>query len=227
MSLPRNYEDLTVGERDNVAKRQLIQFLKKKAIQQEIQIEEKEFVENADLESKKKRFIDLFDKYYVLLQNTLDLFLKTGVHPNTKMKTFQNNTIRFYENFGKIQIDKIRLDEVLKSILKEIPINDPLNKKLKSRNELLEKMIKVYHHDFVIQANGTTNFEATGGVGSNQTKADFDDKIVMIYKSMQQIQKSIRDIITYLDSTPRSGKGIRSGLWNIDTTEYMIPHKFM
>jgi hypothetical protein len=41
---------LTIGERDNVAKKQLIQFLKKKAIQQDIQIEEKKFVENAYLE---------------------------------------------------------------------------------------------------------------------------------------------------------------------------------
>ena len=97
--LPRHYEDLTVTERENIAKQKIIDYQRRKKMQEAVQEEEKVLVENAELESKKRRFVDLFDQYHILLQNTLDLFLKSGDPP--KMKTPQNNTTKFYENFVK------------------------------------------------------------------------------------------------------------------------------
>ena len=70
--LPRSYENLTGTEIDNRAKKKIIDYEKKKRFQQMAKKEDNEFVENADLESKKSRYIDLGDQYLVILQQTLD-----------------------------------------------------------------------------------------------------------------------------------------------------------
>ena len=72
--LRRPYEDLTVTERDNRAKKKIIDYARKNRMRQMVLKEDEEFVENADLESKKKRFIDVFGAYDVALNQTLKYF---------------------------------------------------------------------------------------------------------------------------------------------------------
>ena len=72
--LPRSYKNLTGTEIDNRVKKKIIDYEKKKRYQQMAHKEDNEFVENADLSSKKNRYIDLVDQYLVILQQTLDYF---------------------------------------------------------------------------------------------------------------------------------------------------------
>ena len=74
--LPRSYEDLTGTERDNRVKKKIIDYERKKRFQQLTEQKNEEFVENADLESKKSRYIDVVDQYLVTLTQTLDYFGK-------------------------------------------------------------------------------------------------------------------------------------------------------
>ena len=233
--LARHYEDLTVTDRENVAKKRLIDYGKKHNISSvsnnDIENDEKNRlidnrVESKDpeLEDKKSKFLSMFDQYYFLLQNTIDLFVRNNAG---EMKTPQNNTDKFYSKFGTLMIQSLRIEDILKSILKTIPINDDFNKKFKKRSKELESMMEKYLNEFQINIqNGTTNFEETGGPAGNQhnRKDDFDEKIVAIYDGMKRIHSRIGDLIRFLDSTPRSGEGRR---YNVDTTEYIIPSKYM
>ena len=104
--LSRAYEDLTGTERDNRAKRKIIEYEKKKRVQQTGKQEDKEFVENADLESKKSRYIDVVDQYLVTLQQTLDYFAilpGAGAGAGNVVRFVNADRVaKFYDNFAKL-----------------------------------------------------------------------------------------------------------------------------
>ena len=135
----RPYEDLTGTERDNRAKKRIIDYEKKKRFQQMAKKEDEEFVENMDLESKKSRYIDMVDQYITTLQQTLDYFgLLPGVGAGGGDVIRFVNTDRvakFYDNYAKLEYYNQQLRDLIQSILKDIPVNDPLLKKLKKKND--------------------------------------------------------------------------------------------
>jgi hypothetical protein len=54
--------------------------------------------------------------------------------------------------------------------------------------------------------------------------ADVHEKLYDIVENLKIIVLKMEDMIQYLESTPRSGKGM---MFNIDTTEYLIPKKYL
>jgi hypothetical protein len=122
MSLPRNYEDLTVIKRENVVKKNIINYIKKTANQQRNQIKEAEFVENADLESKKRKLIDTIDPYLVLLQQTLDYFAIIPGQGGANVLRFikEDRVSKFFDNYAKLFSMGNQIMDLLNSIFKEI-----------------------------------------------------------------------------------------------------------
>ena len=227
--LPRSYENLTGTEIDNRAKKKIIDYEKKKRFQQMAKKEDNEFVENADLESKKSRYIDLADQYLVILQQTLDYF---GILPGVgggggQVVRFVNadRIPKFYDNFAKLDYYNQQLRDLIQSILKVIPVNDSFLKKLKKKNEQLEEQLQYYSTLFQphIQADiPITNFNR-----ANMTlnKVEIDDRLFSLINNLHKLINDNNDTILYLESTPRSGQG--RAKYNIDTTEYIIPPKYM
>ena len=191
--------------------------------------EDNEFVENADLESKKNRYIDLVDQYLVTLQQTLDYF---GVLPGAgvgggQVVRFVNadRISKFYDNFAKLDYYNQQLRDLIQSILKDIPVNDPFLKKLKKKNEQLNNLLQYYSTLFQpqIQANiPVTNFNRASMI---LNKEEIDDRLFSLVNNLRQLINNNNDTILYLESTPRSGQGRKK--YNIDTTEYIIPSKYL
>jgi len=224
--LPRHYQDLTGTERENVIKKRLIDHHRKQMIKQEVQQDKKEFVENADLESKKKRYIDVFDQYTVMLQQTLDYFALLP-HALVSVTRFVNvdRVARFYDNNAKLTFYFKQLIDLLNSIFKELPVDDSIYKKLKKRNETLQELYDNFVGLFqprLVQDDKVTDFNRANMVGVNED--EISDRVYDIIDDMNNLQNKMNDVLTYLESTPRSGKGMK---WNIDTTEYIIPAKYL
>ena len=227
--LPRSYENLTGTERDNRAKKKIIDYEKKKRFQQMAKKEDNEFVEKADLESKKSRYIDVVDQYTITLQQTLDYF---GILPGAgagavNVVRFVNadRVGKFYDNFAKLDYYNQQLRDLIQSILKDIPVNDPFLKKLKKKNEQLNNLLQYYSTLFQpqIQANiPVTNFNRSSMI---LNKEEIDDRLFSIVNNLRQLINDNSDTILYLESTPRSGQGRQK--YNIDTTEYIIPPKYL
>ena len=225
----RPYEDLTGIERDNRAKKKIIDYEKKKRFQQKAKQEDEEFVENADLESKKSRYIDISDQYLVTLQQTLDYFGNlpgAGAGAGNVLRFVNANRVgKFYDNFAKLEYYNQQLRDVIQSILKVIPVNDPFLKKLKKKNEQLNNMLLLYSTLFQpqIQANiPVTNFNRANMI---LNKEEIDDRLFSIVNNLRQLINDNNNTILFLESTPRSGQGRKK--YNIDTTEYIIPSKYL
>jgi hypothetical protein len=225
--LTRNYEDLVVDEKLNVVKKKLIDFQRKHAIQQKAQIEEKVIIENSDFESKKKKLIESLDQYLLLLQQTMDYFMKYDA--DTKSKFVNADRVsRFYDNNVKLIFTYKLLISLTASIFKELPVNDDIYKKLKKRLDELKKMSGHYLDLFkpsIVAGKGKTNF-VKGGVANVPADLvdDVGSKLYDLIDNMKSLVNNLQDMIQYLDSTPRSGKGLQ---FNIDTTEYIIPSKYL
>jgi hypothetical protein len=228
MSLPRNYEDLTVSERDNVIKKQLIDFARKKANQKEIEVDQEEFVENADLESKKRKLIDTIDPYLVLLTQTLDYFAVLPGQGGANVLKFvkEDRVARFFDNYARINVMSNQIIDLLNSIFKEISANDPIYKKLKKKYEKIKGILHDYENLFNprIDAVGDkkTNFRDGGMKGFSPDEVH--QRVYDIIDNLEIISKKMGDMVEFFESTPRSGKGVR---FNIDTTEYIIPSKYL
>ena len=224
--LSRAYEDLTGTERDNRAKKKIIEYEKKKRVQQTGKQEDKEFVENADLESKKSRYIDVVDQYLVTLQQTLDYFAilpGAGAGAGNVVRFVNADRVaKFYDNFAKLDYYNQQLRDLVQSILKDIPINDPFLKKLKKKNKQLNKLLQFYSSLFQPQIQGNipvTNFNRANMI---LNKEEIDDRLFSIVNNLRQLINDNTDTILYLESTPRSGQGRKN-----DTTEYIIPSKYL
>ena len=227
--LPRSYENLTGTERDNRVKKKIIDYEKKKRFQQMAKKEDNEFVEKADLESKKSRYIDVVDQYTITLQQTLDYFgnLPGAGAGAVNVVRFVNadRVGKFYDNFAKLDYYNQQLRDLIQSILKDIPVNDPFLKKLKKKNEQLNNLLQYYSTLFQpqIQANiPVTNFNRSNMI---LNKEEIDDRLFTIVNNLRQLINDNSDTILYLESTPRSGQGRQK--YNIDTTEYIIPPKYL
>ena len=227
--LARPYEDLTGTERDNRAKKKIIDYEKKKRFQQKAKQEDAEFVENADLESKKSRYIDMSDQYLVTLQQTLDYFgLLPGVGAGGGDVIRFVNTDRvakFYDNYAKLEYYNQQLRDLIQSILKDIPVDDPLLKKLKKKNDQLIE--QHYNYDNFFHPQIQANIPVTDFNRANMTvnKEEIDERLNLIITELNKLINDNNDTILYLESTPRSGQGRKK--YNIDTTEYIIPSKYL
>ena len=56
-------------------------------------------------------------------------------------------------------------------------------------------------------------------------KEEIDDQLFSLINNLHKLINDNNDTILYLESTPRSGQG--RAKYNIDTTEYIIPPKYM
>ena len=228
--LPRAYEDLTGTERDNRAKKKIIEYEKKKRVQQMAQQGDQEFVENADLESKKRRFVDVFDVYNVALQQTYDYFnLLPGAGKKGDVVKFTgtDRVSKFYDQVAKMNLMNQQLIDLSESILRDIPVDDKFFKKIKKINERLFKVLEEYNDFFEPQLDSNndkiTTFESDGM--KNVNEGDIDERIYDIIDKMDELYQKNNNLIKYLGSTPRSGQGRPK--YNIDTTEYIIPSKYL
>ena len=220
----RPYEDLTGTERDNRAKIKIIDYARKNRMTQMVKQEDEEFLKNSDLESKKKRYIDIIDQYLVTLQQTFDYFdLLPGQGQGGPVIKFHNSDriARFFDNYAKLEYFNQQLRDLIKSILKEIPVDDPFLKKLKNKNEKLIEKYKMYFDFFNPRIEG--GIPVTPFKISNMTvkKETVDERLYLIITQMEMLIHDNNDMILYLESTPRSGQGRKK--YNIDTTEYIIP----
>lgn len=223
---PKWYDDLTSIERENFVKKMIIDYEKKQRVKQMVQKEDKVFVENADLESKKKRYIDLVDQYIIILQQILDYFsiLGLGGNQGDGLRFVSADRVpRFFDNYPKINYLNQQLIELAQSILKEISVDDPFLKKLKKKDELLQLFLADYEAVFqphVIEAQGLIT--VFNRASMNVRKDEVDSRIIDIMDDLSELIGENNNVITFLESTPRSGKGM-----NIDTSEYQIPFKYM
>lgn len=226
----RPYEDLTVTESDNRAKKKIIDFERRNRVYQMAQQEDEEFVKNEDLESKKKRYIDVADQYLVTLQQTFDYFgigAGAGAGGGPVVRFVNTDRVaKFYDNFAKLTYYNQQLRDLIKSILKYIPVNDPFLKKLKKKNEQLTIMFQLYSTLFQPQIQAGIPITTFNKANIPQVnKEEIDDRIFKIITNFSQLINYNNDTIKYLESTPRSGEGRKT--YNIDTTEYIIPSKYM
>ena len=228
--LPRHYEDLTVGERENVIKKRLIEINRKKysdpqnveQTHQEVQPKE-----NHELEVNKKKYIELFDQYNLLVSQILDLFatMPLGGNKGDGVRFQAADRIpRFYEYQNKQKVIHFKLLELGKKIVRYLPVNDSILKKIKRLNE-----------DLVINYDSFVNlFNPTPGNDGWETdlhkatmkfnKIEVNDRVGNLIDELNQVIDFNKGLINYLESTPRSGQGMK---FNIDTTEYKIPSKYL
>ena len=91
----------------------------------------------------------------------------------------------------------------------------------------METNVKNYKELFEPTTNedGTriTDFDDDGM--KNVNGADIDARIYNIYEEMVELYDKNNNIINYLNTTVRSGEGRSKYL--IDTTEYIIPSKYL
>ena len=134
---------------------------------------------------------------------------------------------RFYDQVAKLELMNEQLIELNKDILKDIPVNDNFLKKIKKMNKKLETNIKNYKELFepTVNEDGTaiTDFDDDGM--KNVNESDIDGWIYNIYEEMVELYNKNNNIINYLNTTVRSGEGRSKYL--IDTTEYIIPSKYL
>ena len=225
----RPYEDLTGTERDNRAKIKIIDYARRNRMTQMVKKEDEEFVKNADLESKKKRYINIADQFMVTLNQSLNYFgILPGHGQGPPVVKFQkeDRIPKFYDNDPKLEYYNQQLRDLIQSILKEIPVDDPFLKKLKKKNtslnEILEKYIQLFRPRI---QNGVqiTDYNLAGMKGVNE--ADVDQNFFKTIDNLSKLINDNNDTILYLESTPRSGQGRKK--YNIDTTEYIIPSKYL
>ena len=118
------------------------------------------------------------------------------------------------------------LIELSKSILKDIPVDDNFLKKIKKLNERLEKILNDYVYIFEPRLSESkekiTDFRDDGMKNVNE---DDDDIIYDMVENMEALNEENNNLINCLQSTPRGGQGRKK--YNIDTTEYIIPSKYL
>ena len=189
--------------------------------------EDEEFLENSDLESKKKRYVDVVDQYLVTLSQSLDYFGRLPGPGGAIVVKFQkeDRIPRFYDNDAKLDYFNQQLRDLIQSILKEIPVDDPFLKKLKKKNEKLVETLDEYVQFF--NPNIQNQIPVTDFEKANMTvsKTEIDQRITKTINELTQLINDNNDTILYLESTPRSGQGRKK--YNIDTTEYIIPSKYL
>ena len=208
--LPRSYEDLTGTERDNRVKKKIIDYERKKQFQQLTEQKNEEFVENADLESKKSRYIDVVDQYLVTLTQTLDYFgYLPGVGGAGNVVRFVNidRVAKFYDNTAKLTYFNQQLGELIQSILKDISVNDPFLKKLKKKNNQLIEQYWNYFDFFQPQSHDGNTVTVFNRANMIINKKEIDDRLFLIINNINQLINDNNDTILYLESTPRSGQG--------------------
>ena len=229
----KSYDDLTAIERDNVAKRKVMEYAKQRMegqITQGYKNQNIENAENAELESKKRLFTEIFNAYNIALNQTYDYFnYLPGRGKKGEIVKFIGGEVvaRFYDQVAKLELMNEQLIELNKDILKDIPVNDDFLKKIKKMNKKLETNINNYNDLFepTINEDGNriTDFDDDNMKNVNET--DIDARIYNIYEEMVELYNKNNNIINYLNMTVRSGEGRSKYL--IDTTEYIIPSKYL
>ena len=113
----------------------------------------------------------------------------------------------------------------MKSILKEIPVNDPFLKKLKKKNDNLIEIYQEYEQLFEPRIQNGNEVTVFNKVNMTVSKTEIDQRLSKTINELYQLINNNNDTILYLESTPRSGQGRKK--YNIDTTEYIIPSKYL
>ena len=97
--------------------------------------------------------------------------------------------------------------DLIQSILKEIPVDDPFLKKLKKKNALLIETLENYVQLFRPRTQNRVKITDFVKGGVKNVNAEITLRIHKIINELEQLINDNNDTILYLESTPRSGQG--------------------